>query len=82
MEFISGDSESLILQTDDASNVARVGRASKVGTKAGRYIKLVKLIRIVKVAKFFKQTDAIQKKREIFLQNKIQESKKKEKEIL
>lgn len=59
MEFISGDSESLILQTDDASNVARVGRASKVGTKAGRYIKLVKLIRIVKVAKFFKQTDAI-----------------------
>lgn len=67
MKYISGESESVIQQTDDASNVARVGRASKVGTRAGRFVKLVKLIRIVKVAKFFKQTDAIQKKREHFL---------------
>jgi len=67
MKYISGESESVIQQTDDASNVARVGRASRVGTRAGRFLKLVKLIRIVKVAKFFKQTDAIQKKREIFL---------------
>lgn len=54
MQYISGQEESLLLQTDDASNVAKVGRASRVGTKAGRYIKLIKLIRIVKVAKFFK----------------------------
>ena len=51
--FLEGEG-SLINQTDDAQNVARVGRASRVGTKAGRYIKLVKLIRIVRVAKFFK----------------------------
>jgi hypothetical protein len=55
MEYFSGQSDDLIFQTDDASNVARVGRASRVGTKAGRYIKLVKLIKIIKVSKFFSQ---------------------------
>ena len=78
MQYLSGQSESLILQTDDASNVARVGRASRVGTKAGRYIKLVKLIRIVKVAKFFKQTNTIQNKREELLQKKSQEGKRRQ----
>lgn len=58
VQYITGGNE-IILQTDDASNVARVGRASRVGTRAGRYIKLVKLIRIIKVAKFFKQTNQI-----------------------
>lgn len=53
VEWFSGESDNLIFQTDDASNVARVGRASRVGTRAGRYIKLVKLIKIVKVGKFF-----------------------------
>lgn len=54
VQILTGDTDSMIYQTDDASNVARVGRASRVGTKAGRYIKLVKLIRIIKVAKFIK----------------------------
>ena len=53
VEYFSGEADNLIFQTDDASNVARVGRASRVGTRAGRYIKLVKLIKIVKVGKFF-----------------------------
>jgi len=54
MQFLSGDQEDIVSQTDEATNVARLGRSSKIGTKAGRYIKLVKLIKIVRVAKFFK----------------------------
>ena len=51
-DYFTEKSDNLIFQTDDASNVARVGRASRVGTKAGRYLKLVKLIKIIKVTKF------------------------------
>lgn len=54
LELFSGEDQDLIESTDDASNVARLGRSSKVGTKAGRYIKLIKLIKLVRVAKFFK----------------------------
>ena len=62
VETFQGDqNDNILIQTDDASNVARLGRSSKVGTKAGRYIKLVKIVR---VAKFFKQTAAIQNRRE------------------
>lgn len=78
VEYFSGESDSLIFQTDDASNVARVGRASRVGTRAGRYIKLVKLIKIVKVGKFFSQANKIQNKREESLAHKIQQQKEQE----
>ena len=52
IQFISGNSEDALLQTDDASVVASLGgRASRIGTKVGRYIKLIK---IVKIGKFVK----------------------------
>lgn len=38
------------------SHVAHAGRASKVGAKAGRMIKLMRIIKIVRVAKFYNQT--------------------------
>ena len=81
VEWFSGESDNLIFQTDDASNVARVGRASRVGTRAGRYIKLVKLIKIVKVGKFFSQANKIQLKREQILAKKLMEQKEQAIEI-
>jgi hypothetical protein len=77
--FIVGlfqDHDDFIGSTDDASNVARLGRSSKVGTKAGRYIKLIKLVKLVRVAKFFKQTNAIQNKHHQLQQQKIDAIKK------
>lgn len=67
-------------QTDDATNVARLSRSSKVGTKAGRYIKLIKMIRLIRVAKFFKQTKSIYERRQMMLQQQVEELKRQEQE--
>ena len=53
VEIFFGESSFIAIPTD-ATNVARAGKASRVGTKAGRLIKLMRLIRLIRVAKFYK----------------------------
>lgn len=48
------------------THVAHAGRATKIGTKAGRMLKLMRIIKIVRVAKFYNQTT-------YYIQNKIRD---------
>ncbi len=69
VELLFGDN-SFMNVTGDATNVARAGRASRVGTRAGRLIKMMRLIKLIRVAKVYKQTSSVIKKGEMKKLNK------------
>jgi hypothetical protein len=52
--YITGGSSINI--SNYGTNVARAGKASRVGTKMARLIRILRLIKLIRVAKFLKQT--------------------------
>ena len=60
------------------TEIVHASRSSKVGSKAGRFIKLIRIVRVMRLAKLYRQTKTVISKRE----NLIAISKERRKSIL